>query len=131
VVPRTGRQGHVLVKVISAGLNPVDAKNVIGDKLPESWTTVHGWIRRYILSHKIPGFDFAGVCMEDVSLELPNSPTSGLRLRQKLSVGDNVFGIMPPFGGTLAEYISVPLHQICRMPHNLSFVEAAALPLVG
>jgi NADPH:quinone reductase-like Zn-dependent oxidoreductase len=114
--PKLGRRGHVVVRVAVAGLNPVDAKEIVGDKIPASWTTLRRWIKRYILANQAPGFDFAGICMEETG---------------DLAVGDAVFGIMPPFGGTLAEYISVPVHQLCRMPTNLTFPEAAALPLVG
>ena len=54
---------HVLVRVHAAGLNPVDAKNVFGDKLPQQWTTGHNMIKRY-LKNKIIGFDFAGTVVE-------------------------------------------------------------------
>jgi NADPH:quinone reductase-like Zn-dependent oxidoreductase len=58
------------------------------------------------------------------------------------SVGEKVFGTMPPFQGTCAEYIKVPLDQVWHMPLcyydtsskkkiPLSFVQAAAMPLVG
>lgn len=114
--PPMGRRGHVLVRVCAAGLNPVDAKCVMGDKLPHSWTAAHRWLRTHVVSRTIPGFDFAGVC---VDAQGPH-----------FAEGDAVFGTMPPLCGTLAEYISVPLDQICFMPNNLSFTEAAALPLV-
>lgn len=118
------KRGHVLVRVEAAGLNPVDAKDIMADKLPHSWTTLRSWIRSSI-SGKIPGFDFAGTCIvndDDGPSRIDNIPFSN---------GDKVFGIMPPFQGTLAEYISVPLDQICAMPNNFNFEEAAALPLVG
>jgi reticulon-4-interacting protein 1, mitochondrial len=114
--PPAGRQGHVLVRVEAVGLNPVDAKDVMGDKFPHSWKTVRSWIRSYA-SNKIPGFDFAGTCVERDSTHF--------------SEGDKVFGTMPPFHGSLAEYISVPIDQLCYMPANFSFEQAAALPLVG
>jgi NADPH:quinone reductase-like Zn-dependent oxidoreductase len=38
---------------------------------------------------------------------------------------------MPPLQGSLAEYICVPVDQVCYMPRNYSFAQAAALPLVG
>ena len=114
--PTPGQQrNHVLVRVVAAGLNPVDAKHIVGDKLPETWTFGRQRVRSYI-ADKIPGFDFSGICMEDA---------------HGFGHGDKVFGTMPPFHGTLAEYISVPLDQICYMPKNYSFAQAAALPLVG
>lgn len=114
-VPHASRKNHVLVKVVSAGLNPVDAKDVMGDKFPDDWKTVKGWLRRYI-SKCIIGFDFAGVVVEE---------SCGF------TINDQVFGTMPPMAGTLAEYISVPIDQISYMPKNYSFDQAAALPLVG
>jgi NADPH:quinone reductase-like Zn-dependent oxidoreductase len=88
----------------------------VGDKYPASWTPLRRWIRRFILANHVPGLDFAGVCMENVG---------------ELKVGDAIFGIMPPIGGTLAEYISVPVSHVCRMPSDFTFAQAAALPLVG
>ena len=122
--PPLGRKGHVLVRVQAVGLNPVDAKEVMGDKLPSTWTMTRSWIRSRVLSHKTPGFDFSGICMEE---DEENSTTTTV----KLARGDKVYGTMPPLQGTLAEYISVPLDQISIMPTNLKFEEAAALPLVG
>lgn len=109
------KRNHLLVQVQAAGLNPVDAKNVIGDKLPDSWKTAHSLVHWSIRSN-IPGFDFSGVCVE------PFGP---------YDAGDRVFGTMPPFHGSLAEFVNVPLHQVARMPESLSFEQAAALPLVG
>jgi NADPH:quinone reductase-like Zn-dependent oxidoreductase len=47
------------------------------------------------------------------------------------AVGERVFGVVPPLGGTWAEYVRVPTDCIARMPEALSFMEASALPLVG
>ena len=97
------------------GLNPVDAKDVIGDKLPHQWMTMRKGVQS-CLKNNIVGFDFAGTVAEDQSF---------------FRHGDKVFGNMPPLEGTLAEYISVPLDQIWHMPNNVNYVQAAALPLVG
>jgi reticulon-4-interacting protein 1, mitochondrial len=115
------RKGHILVRVEAVGLNPVDAKEVIGDKLPHKWTYTRSWLRSHVISTKIPGFDFAGTCLED-------SPLGG---GKQFSIGEKVFGTMPPMQGTLAEFISVPTDQVATMPSNLKCEEAAALPLVG
>lgn len=106
----------VFVSVHAVGLNPVDAKGVVGDKLPHHWTFTHKRVQSYI-QNKIIGFDFAGVVAEDD--------------HHAFQRGDKVFGNMPPFEGTLVEYISVPLDQICYMPQNCTFVQASAIPLVG
>jgi reticulon-4-interacting protein 1, mitochondrial len=116
------RKNHVIVRVEAAGLNPVDAKDVMGDKLPQKWTWARDLLRSYIVCGKIPGFDFSGTCVVDDDQQSGHS---------KFSNHEKVFGTMPPFQGTLAEYISVPIDQICSMPQNLKFEEAAALPLVG
>jgi NADPH:quinone reductase-like Zn-dependent oxidoreductase len=120
VVSRTGNT--VLVKVHCAGLNPVDAKDVMGDKLPHSWTRARGLVQSYI-ANKIPGFDFSGTVV-DTSSEQSEHQSS-------FQPGDKVFGCMPPLQGSLAEYICVPTDQICYMPRNYTFAQAAALPLVG
>lgn len=93
----------------------MDAKDVMGDKLPHSWTWMRKQVRKF-LNNKIVGLDFAGTIEEDYG---------------GFQKGDRVFGNMPPLQGTLAEFISVPLDQISKMPNNYSFVRAAAIPLVG
>jgi NADPH:quinone reductase-like Zn-dependent oxidoreductase len=114
----TATRNTVLVKVHCAGLNPVDAKDVMGDKLPASWTWTRSRIVQPFLNNKIPGFDFSGTVV--------SSPQN-----DSFQPGDKVFGCMPPLQGSLAEYISVPLDQICYMPRNYTYAQAAALPLVG
>lgn len=116
-IPKPSRH-TVLVRVYYAGLNPVDTKDVVGDKMPHSWRTCRSWVQSYI-ANKIPGFDFSGTV---VAISQDHS----------FQIGDEVFGTMPPFQGTLAEYLAVPLDQVCFMPtNNYSFAQAAALPLVG
>ena len=100
----------------AAGLNPVDAKDVMGDKLPQQYHWTRNRVKN-LLRDKIIGFDFAGTVAEDHHAGFQQ--------------GDRVFGNMPPLEGTLAEYISVPLDQVCFMPDKYSFAQAAALPLVG
>jgi len=109
------RRGHVRVRVAATGLNPVDAKFVVGDKLPYEW--MKSWVQSHYLPNKIPGFDFAGTVVDGTSEEFAS--------------GSKVFGTMPPFQGTLAEYISVPIDQMWHMPNSCSFEQASALPLVG
>lgn len=92
-------------------------KDVMGDKLPHDWQWAQGQLRNHIRGN-IVGFDFAGVVQETTA-------------DQRFQTGDKVFGNMPPMEGTLAEYISVPLDQICHAPANLSLKHVAAFPLVG
>jgi len=46
-----------------------------------------------------------------------------------LGVGDEVYGELD--GGTHAEYVAAPEDRLARKPANLSFEEAAAVPLAG
>jgi NADPH:quinone reductase-like Zn-dependent oxidoreductase len=103
-------------------VNPVDAKYIIGDKLPETWM---GFSSRRISGHT-PGFDFSGT----VVLAPPDCG---------YEVGDEVFGLAADpttifkswMQGSFAEYCCPPLNQICKKPSTLSHAQAAALPLVG
>ena len=67
--------GIAIVKVAACGANPVDAKYIIGDKLPETWM---GWAAKRAAGHT-PGFDFSGTIVEV-------SESSGFK------VGDAVYG---------------------------------------
>lgn len=113
-----------LVRVHACGVNPVDAKYVIGDKLPESWMP---WAARRATGHT-PGFDFSGIVVD-----VDDRNALGL------SAGDEVYGFAcnpihffkAKLRGSFAQLIAAPLDQIARKPRALSHVEAAALPLVG
>jgi NADPH:quinone reductase-like Zn-dependent oxidoreductase len=102
---------QILVKVRAAGLNPVDWKTLRGDARAFS-----GWRR----PPQILGADFAGTVQQvgaNVSTYQP---------------GDKVFGMVPAFkGGAFAQLIAVSPENIAPMPKNLSFVEAASVPLVA
>jgi reticulon-4-interacting protein 1, mitochondrial len=117
-------KNHVLVKVFAAGLNPVDAKEVIGDKLP-TWLK---FLSSSIVRGCIIGFEFSGqVVAISKESNLDNLPQYDVSFQH----GDKVFGTLPPFEGTLSEYVFAPIDQIHHMPSNLSYEEAAGLPLVG
>jgi reticulon-4-interacting protein 1, mitochondrial len=106
----------VLVRIKAAGVNPVDAKYVMGDKFPD-WPICQRFVK-WRTQSSIPGFDFSGI-IEGVPKSCP------------FQIGDQVYGTVPPFTGTFCQYQAVPLDQICLMPKNLSFAEAAASPLTG
>jgi NADPH:quinone reductase-like Zn-dependent oxidoreductase len=87
------------------------------------WLTVQGlpYVARlrYGLpnpKHKVPGFDVAG------RVEAVGSNAS------QLQPGDEVFGWCD---GSFAEYASVPQSQLAPKPTNLSFEQAAAVPISG
>ena len=98
----------------AAGLNPVDLKFLWADKLPTWCHTLAQWL---VEGYGV-GFDFCGI--------VEYAPINSGFIK-----GDEVYGTMPPMKGSVAEYISVPLHQVQKKPCNFSCEEAAALPLVG
>ena len=115
VLPKDSKDS-VLVRVHAVGLNPVDAKQVSGDKLPQGY--MRKFFHKAVVRDTVIGFDFLGVVEES---------NNGCEYK----AGDQVFGTVPPLYGSLQEYIVVPTHHIYRKPSSLTTVEAAALPLVG
>ena len=110
------KRHQALIRVCAAGLNPVDAKGVVGDKLPQNWKASR-WVTDYIADGHTIGFEFSGKVVECPS--------------NIYQPGDDVYGSMPPFGGTLSEYICPPLDQIQRKPAEWSHEQAACAVLVG
>ncbi|PVZ96347.1 NADPH:quinone reductase [Amnibacterium flavum] len=102
---------EVLVRVLAAGVNPVDAKTRAGVGVAAG---LPGW-------PTILGYDFSGVVVE--------SPYRSFGLQP----GDEVFGMtaFPHQGGSYAEYVSVPALNVARKPSVLSHTEAAAVPLAA
>ena len=102
--------GQVLVKVKSAGLNPLDLKIMAG-KAGHAQTMLPA----------VLGIDVSGVVEavgKDVSTFKP---------------GDEVFGMIGGVGnnpGSLAEYVAVDARVLALKPVNLSFHDAAAVPLI-
>ena len=111
------RGSHVLVKVNYCGVNPVDAKYNVGDKIP-TWLTGIG---KMIMDGCGVGYDFSGIIVET-----PKSDT-----QCPFTIGDEVFGTMPPTHGSFREFILVPIHQIALKPKSLKLSEASAIPLSG
>lgn len=107
--PKVGR-GEILVRVRASSVNPVDWKVRNG-----SLRFVSGWN-----PPKVLGADFAGV------IEKTGSDVQGC------AVGEKVYGMVPAFkGGAYAEKVVARPKEIAPMPANLSFEEAAVLPLVS
>lgn len=99
--------GNALVRVIAAGVNPVDWK-----------VRRHGyWFRPPL----IPGWDVSGVVVD---------PGPG---ENRFQAGDEVFGMphFPQVGGGYAEYVAAPARHFARKPRSVGHVEAAALPLAA
>lgn len=109
--PKVGPDS-VLVKVRAAAVNPVD------------WKARQGYLQAGLeaVFPVIPGWDVSGVVVQ------PGAAVD------EFSVGDEVIGyVREDFlsRGTLAEYVAAPVRTLARKPLNLSFEEAAGLPLCG
>ncbi|WP_406380376.1 NADP-dependent oxidoreductase [Streptomyces sp. NBC_01618] len=102
----------VLVKVRAAAVNPVD------------WKAREGYLDAGLeaMFPVIPGWDMSGVVVQP-----------GVAV-DEFTVGDEVIGyVREDFlcRGTFAEYVAAPVRTLARKPLNLSFEEAAGLPLAG
>lgn len=102
---------EVLVRVVAAGVNPIDSKTRRGAgaaaALPET---------------PIPlGFDFSGVVVRTPYETHP------------FPVGTAVYGMaaFPRTGGSYAEYVVAPSLSLAVKPSSLSHVEAAGVPLAA
>lgn len=101
---------EILVEIHAVGLNPIDYMIPKGSFKP-------------ILKFDMPatlGSDLAGVVVE-----------VGSKVT-RFKTGDEVFASLFDLGrGSLAEYAAVPEFAAALKPANLSFVEAASIPMVG
>jgi NADPH:quinone reductase-like Zn-dependent oxidoreductase len=105
--------GEVLVRVHAASVNPADDK---ARGSPVLGRVLRGLGRGAV----VPGLDFAGVVVG-------TGPGATRFLR-----GDEVYGVLGVTAlGSYAEYVRVKERQVARKPDNLSFEEAAAVPVVG
>ncbi|XP_022750576.1 2-methylene-furan-3-one reductase-like [Durio zibethinus] len=105
---------QVLIKVVAAGLNPVDFQRMLGM-----------FIETDSPLPIVPGYDVAGVVV---------------KVGSKVKIfkeGDEVYGNINEKGldhpkrfGTSAEYTAAEEKLLALKPKNLSFVEAAAVPVV-
>ena len=107
------KEDQVLIKVVAAALNPVDAKRRQGKfKATDSPLPT------------VPGYDVAGVVVK-----------VGSQVKD-FKVGDEVYGDVnekalegPKQFGSLAEYTAVEEKLLASKPKNLDFAQAASLPL--
>ncbi|KHN26872.1 Quinone oxidoreductase-like protein, chloroplastic [Glycine soja] len=107
------KEDQVLIKVVAAALNPVDAKRRQGKfKATDSPLPT------------VPGYDVAGVVVK-----------VGSQVKD-FKVGDEVYGDVnekalegPKQFGSLAEYTAVEEKLLAPKPKNLDFAQAASLPL--
>lgn len=104
------KSDELLVEVYAVGLNPID------NMIPTG-------IFKEVLKFELPatmGSDVAGVVVSVGSAVT------------KFKVGDEVFASVFDLGaGTLADFAAVPEFAAAHKPENLSFVQAASVPMVG
>jgi len=100
----------IRIKIVASGVNPADSAIRKGNfKL---------FIRLQLPF--IPGSDIAGI-VTDVGADVTN-----------FNVGDRVFAMSSmQRGGAYAEYAVVKADYVARIPDNLSYCEAGAVPLAG
>ena len=99
-----------LVKVVAAGINPIDAKTRSGKG-----------VSALLDLPAVIGNDFSGIVVETPYESHP------------IKVGDEVYGMnpVPRAGGTYAEYVAASSLNLARKPKALSHVEAAGVPLAA
>jgi len=110
--PSIEEPNEVLIKVHACSLNPIDKYRLSGGLetiFPESYDT------------RVLGYDVSGV-VEEVGEESSKS----------FQVGDEVFVRLSGMKyGALAEYVVCAVPEIAKKPSNISFSEAASIPLAG
>lgn len=109
-LPRMAPHNEVLVKVHAAGLNPFEAK------------LRRGWLHM-LFPLEVPhvlGCDVAGEVVAkgfDVS---------------EFEIGDRVYGLVDVVrSGSYAEYCAAPAFLLRKLPSNLSYEQAAAIPMAA
>ena len=111
-VPRPLRiSDEVLVRVVTAAVNPIDAKTRAG----------RGVAAAIGAFPAVLGNDFAGVVEAVPYAAHPLQP------------GDRVYGMgrVPRLSGTYAEFVSVSSMSLAPMPASLGFADAAGVPLAA
>jgi NADPH:quinone reductase-like Zn-dependent oxidoreductase len=102
---------EVLVRVVAAGVNPIDAKTRAGRGVSPAISSYPA----------VLGFDFSGVVVKAPYETHPMQP------------GTAVFGMasFPRTQGAYAEYVVAQSLSVAKMPAALSHVEAAGVPLAA
>src|SRR5882724_3980163 len=111
VAKPTAKDDEVLIKLYAASVNPLEWHFMRGDvRLMTGLLTPR---------HKILGVDIAG-----------RVEAVGRQVKQ-FQAGDEVFGVTGFAGGRFAEYACAPEAKLAPKPANLSFEEAAAVPIAA
>jgi NADPH:quinone reductase-like Zn-dependent oxidoreductase len=101
--------GEVLVKVMAAGINPVDYK-------------IRNGSLKFIYRAKLPrtpGGEISGIVEKTGSAQSAFKP------------GDKVYAMLPISIGGYSEYVNVKEDLLSHLPEKISFNEAAVIPLAG
>jgi len=100
----------ILIEVKAAAINPIDKSIVLGN--------LQGFLPIPLPSTS--AYDVSGVVVEKGNEEMD------------FEIGDLVYSRVPQEQmGTLAEYVAVTSAVVSKKPGNISFEEAASLPLAG
>ncbi len=105
---------QVLIRVRAAGVNPID------------WKIRSGALKYVLPIHPplVPGYDVAGTVAAVGGEVHSNNPALG--------PGDEVFCFLDSFsGGGYAEYVTASASVLAPKPTNVSYAEAASVPLAG
>lgn len=105
------KENEVLIKIISASVNAADWHMIRGKPFIARFTS--GLLKP---KTQIPGIDFAGIV-----------ETSGKKATE-FKPGDEVFGDCG-WGGAFAEYVCLKEEKIIPKPENVTFDEAASIPV--
>ena len=102
---------QVLIRVKAFSINPMDWK-------------IRKGAMKLMSGSKFPRYtaaDFAGI-VEDIGTSVNN-----------FRIGDEVFGVVQNImkEGVSAEYVAVPSSLLWKKPSNISFAQAASIPVVG
>jgi NADPH:quinone reductase-like Zn-dependent oxidoreductase len=106
---------EVLVRVRATSVNPYDWHHMRGE--PRIARMMPGTLGLRAPKLRILGRDMAG------QVEAVGADVTGFR------PGDDVFALLEQ--GGFAEYVSVPEHVLVRKPGNLSYEQAAAVPMAA
>jgi len=112
---------QLLIKVHACALNPIDKVRVNGELaavMPEQFD-----------DYNVLGYDVSGVVEEVSNTNDTNNDTD---TNNKFKVGDEVYVRLNGMNyGALSEYVVCNTAEVGKKPKNISFSEAAAIPLAG
>lgn len=113
--PAAPGPGEVLVRTGGTSINPYDWHHLRGE--PRIARLMPGTLGLRRPKMDVLGCDLAG------RVEALGPGVTGL------AVGDDVYGLLA--GGGFGEYATVPAQRLAPMPANLSYAQAAAVPMAG